>query len=82
MIATHFQTLVLPGNSKTTASNLLNRVDLLRLEATQKLQQSQRGEKGQFLTPSSVKIFCRLIQKMKIFVSHNDAKIDFLSGYG
>lgn len=54
MIAPYFQTLALSGDSKTTASNLLDRVDLLRQEATQKLQQSQRGEKGQFLTPSSV----------------------------
>jgi len=54
MIAPHFQTLALPHECTSTASNLLDRVDLLRLEATQKLQQSQRGEKGQFLTPSSV----------------------------
>ncbi|WP_228056308.1 Eco57I restriction-modification methylase domain-containing protein [Microcoleus sp. LEGE 07076] len=54
MIVPHFQTLALPGDSNTTASNLLDRIDLLRLEATQKLQQNQRGEKGQFLTPSSV----------------------------
>lgn len=56
MIAPHDQTLALPRDKNTTASNLLERVDLLRPEATQKLQQSQRGEKGQFLTPSSVAI--------------------------
>ncbi|MEG4352280.1 Eco57I restriction-modification methylase domain-containing protein [Microcoleus sp. LAD1_D3] len=54
MIVPHFQTLALPGNSYSTASNLLDRVDGWRQEATRKLQQSQRGEKGQFLTPSSV----------------------------
>ncbi|MEG3975765.1 Eco57I restriction-modification methylase domain-containing protein [Microcoleus sp. herbarium8] len=53
MIAPHFQALAIPGDSNTTATNLLDRVDLLRLEATQKLQQNQRGEKGQFLTPCS-----------------------------
>ena len=56
MIAPHFQTLAFPGDSNTTASNLVEKVDLLRPEATRKLQQSQRGEKGQFLTPSSVAI--------------------------
>ncbi|WP_293297360.1 MULTISPECIES: Eco57I restriction-modification methylase domain-containing protein [unclassified Microcoleus] len=49
-----WQRLNIQNKSNSTASNLLDRVDLLRLEATQKLQQSQRGEKGQFLTPSSV----------------------------
>ena len=56
MITPHFPTLALPGDSNTTASNLLEKVDFLRPEATRKLQQSQRGEKGQFLTPSSVAI--------------------------
>ncbi|MEG4166738.1 hypothetical protein QUA11_04070 [Microcoleus sp. S13_D1] len=54
MIAPHFQTLALSHDSYSTASNLLDRVDGWRQEATRKLQQSQRGEKGQFLTPSSV----------------------------
>ncbi|MEG3841009.1 Eco57I restriction-modification methylase domain-containing protein [Microcoleus sp. herbarium14] len=56
MIAPHFHKIAIPGESNTTASNLLEKVDLLRPEATRKLQQSQRGEKGQFLTPSSVAI--------------------------
>jgi adenine-specific DNA-methyltransferase len=57
MITPNFQTIDLPVDSNTNNKNLLDQVDLLRPEATRKLQQSQRGEKGQFLTPSSVAIF-------------------------
>ncbi|MEG3876578.1 Eco57I restriction-modification methylase domain-containing protein [Microcoleus sp. herbarium7] len=54
MITPNFQTLALPVDRNKNTNNLLQKIDLLRQEASQKLQQSQRGEKGQFLTPSSV----------------------------
>lgn len=50
----YFQILAIQSDSNSNTSKLLDRIDLLRKAATQKLQQSQRGKKGQFLTPSSV----------------------------
>jgi adenine-specific DNA-methyltransferase len=79
MIPPHFQTLALPCYRNTTASNLLKRVDLLRPEATQKLQQSQRAEKGQFLTPSSVAI---LMAKMFEFKCPDISLLDAGAGIG
>lgn len=79
MIAPHFSTLAIPGDRNTTASNLLERVDLLRPEATQKLQQSQRGEKGQFLTPSSV---ARIMAKMFEFNCPDISLLDAGAGIG
>ncbi len=79
MIVPHFQTLSLPGDSNTTARNLLKKVDLLRPEATQKLQQSQRGEKGQFLTPSSVAI---IMARMFEFNCRDISLLDAGAGIG
>ncbi len=79
MISPHFPTRTLPADKNTTASNLLERVDLLRPEATRKLQQSQRGEKGQFLTPSSVAV---LMARMFEFNCPDISLLDAGAGIG
>jgi adenine-specific DNA-methyltransferase len=73
------QKLSIQNNSNSTASNLLDRLDILRKEATQKLQQSQRGKKGQFLTPSSV---ASLMAGMFEFNSQDISLLDAGAGIG
>ena len=79
MITPNFQTLALPVDSNKNTNNLLDRVDLLRPEATRKLQQSQRGEKGQFLTPSSVAI---IMARMFEFNCQDISLLDAGAGIG
>ena len=79
MIAPHFQTLALPHEGTSTASNLLDRVDCWRKEATRKLQQSQRGAKGQFLTPCSV---ASLMARMFEFNCQDISLLDAGAGIG
>lgn len=73
------QRLSIQNKSNSTASNLLDRVDLLRKEATQKLQQDRRGAKGQFLTPSSV---ASLMAEMFEFNCQDISLLDAGAGIG
>lgn len=50
----HHKPLEFKSLSKCSARNLLGEVDLLRIAATLKQDQKQKGKLGQFLTPASV----------------------------
>lgn len=65
--------------SKRDFYHFLDRVDLLRLDACRQLEQSQRGQMGQFLTPAPV---ARLMASMLEFSTPSVSLLDAGAGIG